>query len=378
MKLNLKTFSQLVQDMGAALQGSAASLVDVSVGSVIRAIFEANASVVLWLQWLVLRTLSMTRAATSTGQDLDSWMADFGVARLVAIPATGIVTFSRYAATQPALVPLGAIAKTADGLLSFMVTEDSALSTWQNQSSGYLIPGGVVTADIPVICVSPGSNGNVLPGTITTIASSLPGIDQVLNANAFTNGADSESDQAFRARFQNYLAGRARATLTAVRSAVANVQQGLLFSIIENLSPDGTVRAGSFLVVVDDGSGYPSVDLLSAVASAVDLVRPVSITFTVVPPLVLTISISLTVDLEAASVVDIYTPAIEQQITSYLNSLPIGGVASVTRVAMSAYAASKAISNVSSVLLNGAPVDIVPPPRTVIKSGQINVVLNAG
>ena len=39
--------------MGAALQGSATSLVDVSVGSVIRAIFEANASVVLWLQWLV-------------------------------------------------------------------------------------------------------------------------------------------------------------------------------------------------------------------------------------------------------------------------------------------------------------------------------------
>ena len=45
MQLSLKTFSQLIEDMGAALQGSATSLVDVSVGSVIRAIFEANASV---------------------------------------------------------------------------------------------------------------------------------------------------------------------------------------------------------------------------------------------------------------------------------------------------------------------------------------------
>ena len=77
MNLNLKGFNQLVEDMGAALQSSASILIDVSVGSVVRAIFEANASVVLWLQWLVVRVLQSTRASTSTGVDLDSWMADF-------------------------------------------------------------------------------------------------------------------------------------------------------------------------------------------------------------------------------------------------------------------------------------------------------------
>src|SRR5271168_1385912 len=130
MNLNLKGFSQLVEDMGAALQSSASSLIDVSVGSIVRAIFEANASVVLWLQWLVLQVLQTTRASTSNGSDLDSWMADFGLTRLPAIPSTGIVTFSRFVNSLSATIPTGAVVKSTDGSLSFSVTEDQTLSIW--------------------------------------------------------------------------------------------------------------------------------------------------------------------------------------------------------------------------------------------------------
>src|SRR5580698_8266399 len=130
MNLNLKAFSQLVEDMGAALQSSASSLIDVSVGSVVRAIFEANASVVLWLQWLVLQVLSATRASTSHGPDLDSWMLDFGQTRLPAMPSTGIVTFSRFVNTLSATIPTGTLIKTTDGSLSFSVTPDQTISIW--------------------------------------------------------------------------------------------------------------------------------------------------------------------------------------------------------------------------------------------------------
>src|SRR5271170_5661839 len=121
MNLSLKGFTQLLEDMSAALQSSATTLVDVSVGSVIRAIFEANASVVLWLQWLILQVLQTTRASTSSGTDLDSWMMDFGLSRLPAEPSTGIVTFSRFAANLSALIQVGTTAKTTDGSLSFTV-----------------------------------------------------------------------------------------------------------------------------------------------------------------------------------------------------------------------------------------------------------------
>jgi phage-related baseplate assembly protein len=378
MNLSLKSFSQLVEDMGAALQSSATALVDVSVGSVIRAIFEANASVVLWLQWLVLQVLQTTRAGTSTGSDLDSWMLDFGLTRLAASPSSGMVTFSRYASNLSALIPVGAIVKTSDGSISFSVTEDAGLSIWQSAQAGYVIPSTVSSADLPVTCTSGGTAGNVLAGAITVIAASLPGVDLVTNASPFTNGVDAESDQSFRNRFQSYMASLSRATLTAIRSAIANVQQGLHVMIRENVAADGTPSSGSFLVIVDDGSGYPSSALLSSVASAVDSVRPVGTTFAVLPPQVLTVNVSLTATLRSDAVSSQYVSGIQSGIAAYLNALPIGRIASATRVAQSAYLAGPDVENITGVLLNGLLADVLPPIGTVVKAGTIVVTVNDG
>jgi uncharacterized phage protein gp47/JayE len=378
MNLNLKGFSQLVEDMGAALQSSASSLVDLSVGSVVRAIFEANASVVLWLQWLILQVLASTRASTSNGTNLDSWMADFGQSRLPAIPSTGIVTFSRFVNSLSATIASGTVVKTTDGSLSFSVTEDSTLSIWQTSASAYVLPSGVSSADLPVICATSGSVGNVLAGTITVIAASLPGIDQVNNANPLSDGADAETDQAFRTRFQSYLASRSRATLAAVQNAIANVQQGLDVAIEENTAPDGAAQAGSFLVFVDDGTGYPSSDLLSTVATAVDAVRPIGTTFAVIPPQVLVVNVSLTATLTSTASVSLIVPSIQNCIAVYLNGVPIGKSASLTRVAQNAYLASAGIDNITGVQLNGGSADIAVPAGTVIKAGQVTVTTNEG
>ena len=378
MNLSLKSFSQLVEDMGAALQSSATALVDVSVGSVIRAIFEANASVVLWLQWLILQLLHTTRAATSTGSDLDSWMLDYGLKRLPASPASGTVTFSRFANSLAAFIPVGAIVKASDGSLSFSVTEDATRSTWQSSPAGYVLPSGVSAADVPVTCSTGGAAGNILAGAVSVIATSLPGIDLVTNANPFSNGIDAESDQAFRTRFQSYLASLSRATLSAVRSAIANVQQGLHVMIQENVAADGTSCTGSFLVTVDDGSGYPSSTLLSSVASAIESVRPIGTVFAVLPPQVLVVNVSLTATFRPGIAPSQYVTAIQNQVAGYLNGLPIGRIASATRVAQSAYLAGQDVENVIGVLLNGLMADVLPPNRTVVKAGTVTVNVNDG
>src|SRR6202012_5329687 len=122
-------------------------------------------------------------------------------------------TFSRFATTLPARVPVGTLIKTADGSLSFSVVEDQTLSTWQSSASGYVLPAGVAAADVPVAFTIGGSAGNVLSDTISVIAASLPGIDLVNNVNALSNGVDAESDHNFRGRFQSFMASRSRATL---------------------------------------------------------------------------------------------------------------------------------------------------------------------
>ena len=373
MKLDLKGFSQLIEDMGAALQSSASGLVDVSVGSVLRAIFEANASVVLWLQWLVLKVLQSTRASTSAGPDLDSWMLDFGLTRLPAVAATGVVTFSRFVNNLPATIPVGTVVKTSDGSTSYSVTADSSLSIWQTSTATYILPGGVSSADLPVACTAGGSFGNVLAGAVAVIAASLPGVDQVNNMSPLSNGVDAETDQDFRNRFQNYLTSRSRATVGAVQNAIANVRQGLDVTIEENTAADGTAKVGSFLVIVDDGTGYPSSDLLSTAAVAIDEVRPIGASFSVIPPQVLTVNVSLTAVFSSAATALVGVQAIQNYVAVYLNSLPIGRGASITRVAQSAYRTGLSLENVTGIQLNGSSSDIIPPPRTVIKAGQVAV-----
>ena len=60
MKLPVRDFTAIIRDMSAAITASSGKLIDVSVGSVLRAIIEANASIVLWVQWIVLLTLQTT------------------------------------------------------------------------------------------------------------------------------------------------------------------------------------------------------------------------------------------------------------------------------------------------------------------------------
>ena len=137
--------------------------------------------------------------------------------------------------------------------------------------------------------------------TITLLASALPGIDSVNNASAFQNGLDAESDDAFRSRFRNFIASRSRATPIAVGYAISSIQQGLNYTIQENIDPSGQSLMGSFVVTVDDGSGSPSTALLATVQAAIDAVRPVGSIFSVQPPTVLTVDVSLTITVPAGT-----------------------------------------------------------------------------
>jgi uncharacterized phage protein gp47/JayE len=226
MQLSLRSFNALVQSMAAAVEASATQLLDLAVGSTLRAVLEANASIGLWMQWLILRVLRTTRAATSDGADLDSWMADLTLTRLPAVAATGTVTFSRFTPGLSALIPAGALIRTADGTQTFAVSADTARSSWSTTSNGYVVATGVASLDLPVTALTPGRAGNVQAGTISLLASAMPGIDSVSNLTTLQNGLDAESDNAFRNRFHNFIASRSRATPLAVGYAIRAFSRG--------------------------------------------------------------------------------------------------------------------------------------------------------
>lgn len=372
MQLPLQDFPTLVRNMVAGVQGSCRQLLDLSAGSVLRAILEANASLALWLQWLILQVLSATRAATSTGADLDSWVADFGLARLPASPAAGQATFSRITPGLGASIPAGALVRTADGTQSFAVAADPANPAWTG--GGFALAPAATSLILPIQATAPGSAGNVQPGTISLLASAIPGVDAVTNVAATTGGLDAENDDALRARFANWMASRSRSTPAAVLYAVDSVQQGLSRQLVENVDAAGNPRPGAFVVTVDDGTGAPSASLLASVAAAVEAVRPVGSAFAVQPPTVLRANVGLTVSVaDPARKAGVVGP-VAAAVTALVNALPIGGTLPLTRVAAAAYAAHPAVTNVSAVTLNGAAQDLSPPVAGVIKAGLVAVI----
>jgi phage-related baseplate assembly protein len=373
MQLQLRTFSSLVTSASAAVQGAADQLVDLTVGSTLRAVLEANASIGLWLQWLILEVLQMTRASTSSAGDLDSWVGDFSLARLPAISANGTVTFSRFAAVSSALIPIGTTVRTADGSQSFLVYADGGNTAYDAAQGGYLLPAGAPSLTVPAAATTPGIGGNVQTGTVSLIVAALPGIDTVNNATPFMGGLDAESDTALRARFQNFLGSRTRATTSAVAYAIASIQQGLSFTIQENVAPDGSARAGCFVVTIDDGSGSPSAGLIASISNAIEAIRPIGSTFMVRPVSVMIVTIAMSIVVVPGADPAAVAAVVADTVLRYVDQLTIGAPLPWSRLAQVAYQASPQVANVTGVLLNGGTADVVPPASGVVKAAPVMV-----
>lgn len=371
--LSLQTFTSLVERMAAAVQGSARSLVDLTVGSTLRAILEASAAVGLWMQWIVLQVQALTRASTSTGVDLDTWVADFGLARLPAVAATGEVTFARFSTTLAALIPVGAALKSADGTVSFAVTADSTHADWTAAQNGYTLAAGVASIAVPVQAATAGVTGNVLADTITLIASAIPSVDSVTNENALTNGIDAEADEDLRARFRGYINSRSRATPVAVGVAVSSVQQGLSYTIQENVNAIGTYTPGTFVVSFDDGSGAPPDSLLTAVTDAVQAVRPIGSVAVVQKADLLAANVSMTITCATTAQKNAAIPLVNAAIVAYIGALGVGETLPYSRLAMLAYGADSNVQNVTSITLNAGTSDLNPDDDQVVRAGTITV-----
>ena len=358
--------------MTASVQGSASQLLDFASGSVLRALLEASAAVALWMQWLILQVLTTTRAATSTGADLDSWMADFSFYRLAGSPSAGQITFSRYTPGIASIIAVGTTVSTNDAAVSFSVARDPANSAW-NGNNGYYVAPAATSITLPAQATSPGSSGNVQPGAIGLLTTAIPGIDTVGNTVLFSGGSDPESDIALRSRFRLYINSRSLATPLAVESAIASLQQGLRYLVLENVNPTNQVSPGSFWVVVDDGSGNLSSTLLANVSSAVETVRPIGARYFVTGPTVVSVAVQISVATSNPLTKPAVVSSIQAAVQTWIAGLPIAGTLAVSKIESLAHNTDPTVISVTRATLNGATTDVVAPVNGVIMASSVTV-----
>lgn len=373
--LNIKSFATLVSDQVTAIQAKSNTLLDFSIGSILRSFVEGSSGVVLWIQQLIVTLLVTIRASTSSGADLDTWFADFGFARNSASAATGQVTFARFTATSSALIPVGSQVTTADGTQTYNVIASTTNSFYDAAQNGYVIPSGISSATVPVQAATAGAAGNADIGTVTIIVGSIPGVDTVSNSSAFAGGADAESDDDARQRFQDWIASLSKSTKNAIGYAISQVQSGITYSLTENYDYNGDPHPGFFYAVVDDGSGNPSDDFIASVYNAVDIVRGFTVSFAVFKPSTISADVTLTLTLsttDTAIIASVKT-LVHDAIDNYISALGMGVILPYSKISQLAYGASSYVTNVSSITLNGGTSDLIATSKQVIRTGTITV-----
>lgn len=384
--LTTKNFTVLVQEWAAVCQSSVAAVFPTQVisftkGAVFRALAEAQASVSLWLQGLILQLLTVTRLATSQSIDVDSFVNDYGLTRLPANAATGLVTFARATPTNPAVILVGAAVQSTDGTQTFTVYADPTNSAYSVNAggagiAGYTIPAAVTSLIVPVQNTIAGAFGNVQAGAITIIQTGMSGIDTVTNVAAFTNGFNAESDVALKARFVLFINSLAKGTESAIGFAVQSVQQGMQYQIIEN-PPPAPGSPPAVTLYVDDGSGAIPAGTLTAATTAAQAMRAAGVSLGVFAATKLLANVTMTIATAPGYSHPTVVAQVVAAITAFINGLGLGATAalgqlSYMQVASVAFGV-QGVTDVTNYTLNGVAADLVPASGVVIKAGSIVV-----
>lgn len=381
--LQTQSFTTIVSNFASAVQGAASPLINFTIGSVLRALAEAIAGVALWLQGLIITLLATTRLSTSSGTDVDTYLTDFGFSRLAAVAANGLVTFARMTATNQAVIPVGTVIQSSDGTQQFIINADTtnaAYSATVISGGGFIIPASTTSITVTATSITagpsgyPDATGNVSANTITSLTQAIQYVDTVNNAAAFVNGQNPEMDASVRSRFVLWLNSLAEGTVAAVQSAIAGVQQGLTYTVIENTQYNGTTQQGYFTVVVNDGTGFPPSQLLTNVSNAINAIRPLGSTFSVHAPVVVNATVVMTITTASGYVHSSVTAIVQAALQSYINTLALGASLSYTRLAQVAYDASPGVTEVlTGYTLNGAAVDLAATNLQVILCASATV-----
>lgn len=238
-------------------------------------------------------------AKTATGEYLDIKVAEQGLTRKTATKAYGYVTIT---GTVGAVVSAGV--KVASDNLIFSVVGD------------YVLSG--TTASVLVECDTDGNIGNVTAGSIKSFPVTLPGITAVTNAEAFTGGYDTETDDELRERYFDKLNTPSTSGNKQDYSNWAKEVSGVGdVKVLPLWDGNGTVK----VIIVDSNKNVAGAELVQSVADNIENNRPVGAEVTVESATPLAINVSATLVLSATATVETVADNVENAIENYIKGV---------------------------------------------------------
>ena len=163
-----------------------------ALGTPVRKLIEAVAHELSNLSSDIHATSTLYSLNAVSGQDLDYLVGQFGFTRQEARAARGMIRFTRDNGDAVLQVPYGA---------QFYKPPTSTSPAVSFQTTSYQeLAQGVLVAEVPVVCTTLGSIGNVAANTVTR-STGFSSYISCSNDEAMTGGRDAESDEQLRTRF---------------------------------------------------------------------------------------------------------------------------------------------------------------------------------
>ncbi len=372
-------FALLVQTYQAGCFALGIPVTDTGPGSTLGMYYQAAAQAAFNEQAQVDVAYAYSRLASSSGADVDSYVAPFGYQRLPYNAATASLLFTAGSIpSAPIVIPVGAIVQRADGVQYIVVAGTQA--TYSTTLGGYVLSGALSLA-ASAVCLSPGSIGNTLKNTITApyggFGNPLPlAIVSVTNPDDVKDGKDAESDAALIARFQAENGIAKYATRVAIIAGITATQVGLTYQIGNRINPDGTPHPSYFCVIVNQ-SGNPSAPpqtLLDAVSANVDARIAAGVDRSVVGPTLAPVSVTAVVPGASSATLAAATSAL----AAFINTIGLDPTGNPTTLSYAAVAANLLANvgglNVTQLKMNGvAGQDVTASFASQIVTGSITL-----
>jgi phage-related baseplate assembly protein len=172
--------------------------------------------------------------------------------------SVGTLTFNRSVnALQDYSIPAGT-AITLNGI-QYVTTQIA-----------YILTGSATSGAIAATCAIIGKN-DISVGAINTLTglgsfiNQPEGVESCINADAFVNGTNEESDADRLTRFQLYISSLSKSTVIGIYSAVASIDGVKSVNVIEYFPTDGWVT-----IYADDGTGTLSTALYNEIIKTVN------------------------------------------------------------------------------------------------------------
>lgn len=366
----IKNFLSLTASLVNRMRGTTAKINDYNVGGVARTMVEATAQEIeeLYLQMVA----GLVQAIPVSVYESFSFPA------LPATAASGLVRVTITSQPAPFRIAASTILTPIGGPLGYAAQLDTT------------IPAGNTFADVPVAAVTPGIAGNLPANSLFAIGNPPPGFLSASNLVAFQNGADAETPDQQKLRFNSYVSTLARGTLNAldyglrlatVLDSQGNVVERVRYtSLVEPYLTDPTQPVALVQAYVHNGTGSTSPQLVSNALMSIDgsydaLGKPIpgwkaaGVKVTVAAATEQQVSVTGTIHLAPNQVAATVQAAVQAAISAYIAGLTIGApyyLAEATALAM----AMSGVANWTAAL---PAADVIPTASVKLMPGAFTL-----